>query len=214
MQELIDDIARLHEADDNNQKLLSSSLTDQLEKMKLDVQAQRPIIEENVVATAEADEQAFVLRYSDVKDPEQVRMNVQELFGESPVSEFLVDSAVKVFNAITSTTELKEMQGWRRTSKIKNVDGNIFGIEVHFVVNGMKQAKGRDWKFNKVEDTILLIGYKYVVYSMSLNPDEIPKENELLEETALLNFRSCSVKGFDNHEMIVVYTYIIIITVM
>ena len=89
-----------------------------------------------------------------------------------------MDAAVNLVSAMTSTKELQQIEGWRRVTKIVNVSGKVYGIEVHFVVKGLKTTKG--YRFvNKEDNTIIMMGYKCLTHQMSLSPHEIATADEL-----------------------------------
>ena len=108
------EIAKMEEG---NQQLEESRLNDQLKAMKDDVEAQIPVIQTNVISEARTDSLAFILRYKDLKDTEAVKKNANSLFDKSPARQFLVDAAVNLVSAMTSTKELQQIEGWRSVTK-------------------------------------------------------------------------------------------------
>lgn len=161
------------ESDESKRIRLLGRLENQLEELKQEVVTVEPAISSNVRSTVFQEQDALLMRYSQLTDKEQVIRDVKTIFGGFPILEFLVDTATKLVSTMASSEDLKEILRWQERKMVKRVGDQVFGLEAHYKVKVLEETKGT---FIKSKDTVVLIAYKCIAHAMDLNPAEFPDE--------------------------------------
>ena len=176
------EIIRYVESDESKRIRLLGQLENQLEKLKQEVITVQPAISSNVRETVTEEQDALVMRYSQLTDKEQVVRDIREIFSGFPLLEFLVETANRLVNTMTSSQELQEILRWHERKTVKRVGNKVYGIEAHYKVKVLEETKGNMFT-GKSKDTVVLIAYKCIAHVMDLNPAEFPDTEELKQLT-------------------------------
>ena len=76
-------------------------LENQLEELKQEVTTVEPAISSNVRHTVRQEQDALLMRYSQLTDKEQVIRDVRGIFGDFPLVEVLVETATKLVSTMS-----------------------------------------------------------------------------------------------------------------
>lgn len=169
------------ESEESKRAKLLDRLEKQLEELKSEVTKVEPSIKENIKETISQEEDALLMRYSQLTDKEKITQDIQKVFGDFPLLSFLVDTATRLVGAMTSSKEMTEILRWQERKMVKRVGNQVFGIEAHYKVKIMEESKGN--VFSSSKDTVVLIAYKCIAHSMDLNPADIPDAEEYKQIT-------------------------------
>ena len=91
-QQQIKEVVKYVESDESKRMRLLGQLENQLQQLKEEVKGVQPSISENVKETISQEQDALLLRYSQLKDKELVVQHIKEVFGKFPLLQFLVDT--------------------------------------------------------------------------------------------------------------------------
>ena len=170
------EIVKYVESDESKRMRLLSKLERQLEELKEEVTTVQPAISRNVRHTVCQEQDALLMRYSQLTDREQIIRDIQSIFGDFPLLGFLVETATKLVTTMTSSEELQEILRWQERIMVKRVGDKVYGIEAHYKVKVLEESKGT--VFGRSKDTVVLIAYKCIAHAMDLNPAEFPDDEE------------------------------------
>ena len=176
------EIVKYVESDESKRMRLLGQLETQLEQLKQEEITVQPAISSNVRDTVTEEQDALVMRYSELQDEKEVVRHIQRIFSGFPLLEFLVETATRLVNTMTSSQELQEILRWHERKTVKRVGDKVFGIEAHYKVKILKETKGNMFT-GKSKDTVVLIAYKCIAHVMDLNPAEFPDTEELKQLT-------------------------------
>ena len=171
-QRQVEELAK-HEESDERRRL---RLNEQLEELKQELTTVEPAITTNVRETVCHQQDALLMRYSQLIDKEAVIKNIQELFAGFPLLEAITDTATRMVTALTSTDELQEILRWQERTKVVRIGDKVYGMEAHYKVKVLEESKGH--VFNRSKDTVVLIAYKCTVYAMDHDPKDFPDDQE------------------------------------
>lgn len=175
--EVVKEVVRYVESDESKRRRLLDQLEKQLEELKQEVTTVQPAINSNVLHTVCQEQDALLMRYSQLTDKEQVIRDIQSIFGGFPLLGFLVETASKLISTMASSDDLKEILRWQERTMVKRVGDKVFGIEAHYKVKVLEESKGVVPGF-KSKDTVVLIAYKCCAHAMDLDPKEFPDDEE------------------------------------
>lgn len=164
------------ESDESKQAKLLGALENQLESLKKEVVSVQPCISDGVKETVFSEQDALLMRYSQLSDRGTIEKNIQEVFGKFPVLEFIIDTATRMISAMQTTEEMTEILRWQERKLVKRVGSKVYGIEAHYKVKIMEKDKGT-FKTNK--ETVGLIAYKLLAHVMDRPADDFPDDEEL-----------------------------------
>ena len=168
-------IVKYVESDESKRFRLLSRLENQLEELKQEVITVEPAFSNNVRETVRQEQEALLMRYSQLSDREQVVRDIRGIFSGFPILEFLVETASKLVSTMTSSHDLQEVLRWQERKMVKRVGDKVYGIEAHYKVKVLEETKGAVFKS---KDTVVLIAYKCIAHVMDLNPAEFPDDEE------------------------------------
>jgi len=171
------EVVRYVESDESKRIRLLGQLENQLEQLKQEVITVEPVISKNVRQTVRQEQDALLMRYSQLADKERIVRDIREIFGGFPLLDFLVETATKLVSAMTSSEDLKEILRWQERTIVKRVGRQVYGMEAHYKVKVLEETKGSVPGF-KSKDTVVLIAYKCIAHAMDLNPAEFPDDKE------------------------------------
>ena len=171
------EIVRYVESDESKRIRLIGQLEKQLEELKQEVITVESVFSSNVRHTVCQEQDALLMRYSQLTDREQVLRDIQGIFSGFPLLAFLVDTASKLVSTMTSSQELTEILRWQERKMVKRVGNKVYGIEAHYKVKVLEETKG-SVRWFKSKDTVVLIAYKCIAHVMDLNPAEFPDDEE------------------------------------
>lgn len=169
------EIVKYVESDESKRIRLLGRLENQLEELKKEVTTVEPAISSNVRCTVCQDQDALLMRYSQLTNKEQVLSDIEEIFSGFPLLGFLVDTATKLVSTMASSQQLQEILRWQERKKVKRVGDKVYGIEAHYKVKVLEETTG---KVFKSRDTVVLIAYKCIVHAMDLDPADFPDDEE------------------------------------
>ena len=169
------EIVKYVESDESKRMRLLGQLENQLEQLKQEVITVEPVFSSNVRHTVCQEQDALLMRYSQLKDKEQVVRDIQAVFGGFPLLGFLVDTAVKLVSTMTSSEELQEVLRWHERKMVKRIGDKVYAMEAHYKVKVLEETKGTVFKS---KDTVVLIAYKCIAHVMDLDPAEFPDAEE------------------------------------
>lgn len=171
------EIVKYVESDESKRIRLLGQLEKQLEQLKQEVITVEPTINSNVRETVRQEQEALLMRYSQLTDKEQVVRDIRGIFSGFPILEFLVETASKLVSTMASSQELQEILRWQERKMVKRIGDKVYGIEAHYKVKVLEETKGNVPGF-KSKDTVVLIAYKCIAHVMDLNPAEFPDDEE------------------------------------
>jgi len=171
------EVIRYVESDESKRIRLLGQLDRQLEELKQEVTSVEPAFKTNVRETVRQHQDALLMRYSELQDKDQVIQHIQNIFGGSPLLEFLVETATRMVSTMISSHELKEILRWQEQKVVKRVGNKVYGMEAHYKVKLLEESKGNLPGFRS-RDTVVLIAYKCIAHTMNLNPQDFPDEEE------------------------------------
>ena len=163
------------ESEESKRIRLLGRLEKQLEELKKEVTTVEPAISSNVRCTVCQEQDALLMRYSQLTDKEQVSRDIERIFGGFPLLGFLVDTATKLVSTMASSEELQEILRWQERKMVKRVGDKVYGIEAHYKVKVLEETKGTVFK---TRDTVVMIAYKCIAHAMDLNPADFPDDEE------------------------------------
>lgn len=169
------EIVKYIESDESKRMRLLGELERQLEELKQEVITVEPTINSNVRETVRQEQEALLMRYSQLTDKEQVVRDIRGIFSGFPILEFLVETASKLVSTMASSQDLQEILRWQERKMVKRIGDKVYGIEAHYKVKVLEETKGTVFKS---KDTVVLIAYKCIAHVMDLNPAEFPDDEE------------------------------------
>ena len=89
----------------------------ELEKTKAEVSELKPLITENVIQKLTSNEDAMVLRYSDLNDATKISKHIQDIFKDEHAVQFLTDAAEKMITVFHSSEEMTKLERWNQVQK-------------------------------------------------------------------------------------------------
>lgn len=164
------------ESDESKRIRMLGKLDRQLDDLKHEVISVKPLINQNVRETIASEEDALLMRYSQLQDTKEIEKNIREIFVNFPALDFLVDTATKMISAVNKSEELTELLRWHERKVIKRSGRRVYGLELHYKVKILEEDKGR---IRTHKETVVLIAYKCLAHVMDLNPDEYPDDEEM-----------------------------------
>lgn len=168
------------ESDESKRIRLLGQLDNQLKELKAEVTSVQPSIKENVRETIFLEQNALMIRYSELKNKQKIVEHVKEMFGNFPLLEFLVDTATTLVSVMASSEEMKELLRWHDKKLVKRVGNKVYGIEAHYKVKVLEEIKG-----NRItgmsKDTVVMIAYKCLSHAMDLDPEDFPDDKTLAQ---------------------------------
>ena len=168
------------ESDESKRIRLLGQLDNQLKELKAEVTSVQPSIKENVRETIFLEQNALMIRYSELKNKQKIVEHVKEMFGNFPLLEFLVDTATTLVSVMASSEEMKELLRWHDKKLVKRVGNKVYGIEAHYKVKVLEEIKG-----NRItgmsKDTVVMIAYKCLSHAMDLDPEDFPDDKALAQ---------------------------------
>ena len=168
------------ESDESKRIRLLGQLDNQLKELKAEVTSVQPSIKENVRETIFLEQNALMIRYSELKNKQKIVEHVKEMFGNFPLLEFLVDTATTLVSVMASSEEMKELLRWHDKKLVKRFGNKVYGIEAHYKVKVLEEIKG-----NRItgtsKDTVVLIAYKCLSHAMDLDPEDFPDDKALAQ---------------------------------
>jgi hypothetical protein len=90
----------------------------ELEKTKAEMSELKPLITENVIQQLMSNEDAMVLRYSDLNDATKISEHSQEIFKDERAIKFLTDAAEKMVTVFHSSEEMTKLLRWNQVQKV------------------------------------------------------------------------------------------------
>ena len=108
--------------------------------------------------------------------------DIENIFGDFPFSKFLVETATKLVDTMTSSQDLQELLRWHERIKVHRFKDKVYGTEIHYKVKVLEETKGTVPGF-KSKDTVVLIAYKCIAHVMDLNPADFPDDEEYMQLT-------------------------------
>lgn len=166
------------ESDESKRIKLLGKLDNQLKELKAEVTSVEPSIKENVKETIHLEQDALLIRYSDLENKELIAEHVKKVFGNFPLLEFLVDTSTTLVSVMASSEEMKELLRWHEKKLVKRVGNKVYGIEAHYKVKVLEEIKGYRLT-GKSRDSVVLIAYKCLSHTMDLDPEDFPDDKEL-----------------------------------
>ena len=168
----------------------------QLEALRKEVNMVKPSIRVNIRETVNQQQDAIVVRYSELSDKDKLILDIQNMFADSSLLNVLVDTAIERVIAIASSQELQETVGWQERTVIKPVGNKVYRLEAHYKVKILEDnSKGN--KFSRSKETTVLIAYKFIVHTMDLHPKDF-SGGKRLQEGHILNSCKASQALVDN----------------
>ena len=168
------------ESDESKRIRLLGQLDNQLKELKAEVTSVQPSIKENVRETIFLEQNALMIRYSELKNKQKIVEHVKQMFGNFPLLEFLVDTATTLVSVMASSEEMKELLRWHDKKLVKRVGDKVYGIEAHYKVKVLEEIKG-----NRItgmsKDTVVMIAYKCLSHAMDLDPEDFPDDKALAQ---------------------------------
>ena len=175
--ESVREVVKYVESDESKRIRLLGELEKQLDNLKSEVTSVEPSIKENVMKTIYQEQDALLLRYSQLTNKEMVVKHIKEVFGKFPLLDFLVETASTLVSIMASSEEMKEILRWHEKKMVKRVRDKVYGIEAHYKVKILEETKGSMPGF-KSKDTVVLIAYKCISHIMDLRPEDFPDKEE------------------------------------
>ena len=151
-----------------------SKLENQLEELKKEVTSMEPSIQQDVKNTIYQEEDALLVRYSQLKDKAKIEEDIKKIFGNFPLLDFIVDTACRMVTAMTSSEEMTEVLRWQERKIVKRIGDQVYGIEAHYKVKMLEETKGEYMGLKTSKETVVLIAYKCLAHVMELKPEEYP----------------------------------------
>ena len=166
------------ESDESKRIRLLGKLDNQLKELQAEVTSVEPSIKENVKETIHLEQDALLMRYSELSNKDLIVEHVKKIFGKFPLLEFLVDTSTTLVSVMASSEEMKELLRWHEKKLVKRVNNKVYGIEAHYKVKVLEETKG-NMVTGKSKDTVVLIAYKCLSHTMDLDPEDFPDDKEL-----------------------------------
>ena len=166
------------ESDESKRIRLLGKLDNQLKELQAEVTSVEPSIKENVKETIHLEQDALLMRYSELSNKQLIVEHVKQIFGDFPLLEFLVDTSTTLVSVMASSEEMKELLRWHEKKLVKRVGNKVYGIEAHYKVKVLEETKG-NMVTGKSKDTVVLIAYKCLSHTMDLDPEDFPDDKEL-----------------------------------
>ena len=151
----------------------------QLQQLKQEILPLQPVITEGVKSRSSEDQDALVIKYSDLADKTKIVENIEKLFPDHPAKDFIVDTATAMIHAMASTKEMEELMRWQKRQVIKTVGDKIYGMELQYKVRLLDSSIRRGFDVRKTKETTLMIAYKSIVHVMEGDPRDHPTHDEL-----------------------------------
>ncbi|XP_046861216.1 uncharacterized protein LOC124454452 [Xenia sp. Carnegie-2017] len=147
---------------------------EQLKQTKKEVREQRPLITQNVIEQIYSQEDSMVIRYSNLKDISEITNHLETIFKDEQALEFLTNAAQKMISAFKSSEEMTELCRWNQVKKIQKCGDQVVGMELHY-----KVVINEDKNVIRANDTIVILGYKFIKSALSTKVHNLPGEQDL-----------------------------------
>ena len=153
-------------------------LDEQLDDLKTEIGRIEPMITENIKVEVQSIKDAVLLRYNQLHDMAKIRDNIRQIFRGIPFLEMLADALSNHIETVKSTEELTDILHWQHRKRIKRVDRNVYGIELHYTTKILENCGKRSpfqiavGGFKK--ETVILMAYMARAVVMDLNPEDYP----------------------------------------
>ena len=164
------------ESDESKRAKLLGALDKQLEDLKQEVVSVQPCITDSVKETVFSEQDALLLRYSQLEDKATIERNIKEIFGKFPQLDFLVDTATRMIAAMNNTENMTEVLRWQERKLVKRVGSKVYGMEAHFKVKLLEEDKGR---IRSHKEVVVMIAYKCLAHIMDRPAEDYPDAEEL-----------------------------------
>ena len=171
------------ESDESKRAKVLSKLENQLEQLKKEVASVEPSIKQDVKQTVSLEQDALLMRYSQLKDKAKIEEDVRNMFGNFPMLNFIVDTASRMVAAMTSSEEMTEILRWHERKIVKRIGNQVYGLEVHYKVKLLEETKEAYMGLKSSRETVVLIAYKCLAHTMDLNPEEYPDDETFKQIT-------------------------------
>ncbi len=150
-----------------------------VDSLKDEVKKIPAVIRENIHFEKDRKEDALLITFNELQTKETISKAIQTLFSSFPFVNILVE-AVNGMVALMDGGEggsVKEILRWQERSFKRRLGNKVIGMEYHYKVKILDETKG--WVGMRKKKTILMIGYKAVIYMMTLDPNDFPDEDEM-----------------------------------
>ncbi len=161
---------------------LPPDIEKQQEEMVREVGQISAAITEDVLHTVNTKEDAVVMEYNNLKDISKISNDVEKIFSGNPAKDSILEIAVPLLEAMTQSKEMKEATRWHRAEQVVTQGDKVFGLELHCRMKIIDETKGFPM-INSKKHTSCVIGYKVMVHSMNLNPEDYPTRSEMKQLT-------------------------------
>ena len=143
-----------------------SQLENKTKELHLEVKSfKQQFPEKYVKKTLTFKEDAFVLRYKDLKDTTKILESLREMLGKLLDLDFILDTAKAFVLSMHSTDELEKIHRWQ-SHRAQNINGEVIGIEVHYKLKIFKM-KSKMSISSQHEDIVIMVGYRFMVHVMN-----------------------------------------------
>lgn len=162
--------------DEANTALALCQLENKTKELQAEVQnIKQEFPDKDIIRTLATTQDVLVLRYKELEETSKILKNVSQIFAKFPGSSFINETAQKLVLTMRSTDELKEIIRWQSNKVVRNVDGQVYGIEVHYKLNMMEDIK-KHYISKDQKDTILIVAYKCITHTMNASVTDVPSE--------------------------------------
>ena len=162
------------ESDESKRARVLCQLENQLEQLKKEVTSVEPSIQQDVKQTVSQVQDAFLTRYSQLKNKAKIEEDIRNMFGNFPMVTFIVDIASRMITAMTNSKEMTDILRWQERKIVKRIGNQVYGIEAYYKVKILEETKEKYMGLKSSKDTVVLIAYKCFAHLMDLNPEEYP----------------------------------------
>ena len=149
----------------------------ELSRMSAVIRQYPKLITKGIKTTIEIIEDQVAIRFVDLKDTAALEAKVADLFQKSSsavVQNYVVDTATKMYKALSTTKEMKDIKRSYHRQKSMSINNKIYGLEVLYCIRGTDQSS-----YKSPDSIKLLIAYKVVLYIMEGGATDCPDKSEL-----------------------------------
>ena len=150
----------------------------EFQKFKQEVMQIKPAIRTNVRDTVFHIENAVSMRYSQLRDKENVIESVSRIFGGLPgLGFFVVKTASRLERTLTSLRQIHSMIQWYMCKKFVRQGNHVYGMELQYKFKILEEET-TDF-FHQSSDAVMLVAFNYMVHIMDYDPENFPDDQEL-----------------------------------
>ena len=118
------------EKDAQKANVLSGKLENELEQRKKEVTSVEPSIQQDVKQTVSLEQDALLMRYSQLKDKAKIEEDIKKIFGDyQAMLDFIVDTACRMVSAMTSSEKMTDVLRWHERKIVKRIGNQVYGID-------------------------------------------------------------------------------------